>query len=285
MKKFNLFVATAAMFTSSLAFGQIKAPQPSPEATLTQAVGLTNVEIVYSRPGAKGRTVFGDVVPFGEIWRTGANSSTKITLSDNVKIGGQDVPAGTYAIYTIPGKEEWTIILHKYLENWGAGGYDQTQDLARFTVKPTMMTENYESFTIDFASFASGKAMIDMRWENTKVSFAIETPTDVMMEKQIKAQLIDGPSAGTYASGAGYYLEKGEKLDLAATWIVKAIELRPEAFWYLHTEAKILAKQGKKKEAIAAAEKSMEMAKANKEGDFGYVGNNERLIKELKAGK
>ncbi|MBU2018508.1 MAG: DUF2911 domain-containing protein, partial [Bacteroidetes bacterium] len=129
MKKFtSLLVAIGAVVSTS--FAQIKSPQPSPEASIKQAVGLTDVEIVYSRPGAKGRTIFGDLVPFGEIWRTGANSSTKITLSDKVTLGGKEVPAGTYALYTIPGQDEWTVIVHKYLENWGAGGYDITQDLA-----------------------------------------------------------------------------------------------------------------------------------------------------------
>lgn len=284
MKKLSLFVASVAMVATSTIFAQIKAPQPSPTATLVQTVGLTDVEIVYSRPGAKGRTIFGDLVPFGEIWRTGANASTKIKVSEDVKIGGKDVPAGEYALYTIPGKDEWTVILHKYLENWGAGGYDQTQDLARFTVKPTMMTEKYETFTIDFSNLTTSTGNIDLRWENTKVSFPVETATDAQVEKQIKAQLIDGPSAGTYAAAANFYLEKGENLDKALTWMNLAIEKRPEAFWYVHAKAKILAKQGKKKEAIEAANKSMALAKAAKD-DFGYIANNQKLIDELNAKK
>lgn len=285
MKKITLALALVAGAFISTALSQISAPQPSPTAKISQKVGLTDVEINYSRPGMKGRKIFGDLVPFGEIWRTGANSSSKITVSDNVKIGGQDVPAGTYALYTIPGKEEWTVIIHKYLENWGAGGYDISQDLCRFKVKPTMMKETYETFTIDFSNLTYSAGTIDLKWENTKVSFQIETPADAMVEKQIKETLVDGPSAGSYASAATFYLEKGKELDQALTWINTAIEKRPEAFWYVHTKAKILAKQGKKKEAIETATKSMEMAKANKGGDFGYVANNQKLIDELNGKK
>jgi hypothetical protein len=284
MKKFtSTLFAIAAVVTSS--FAQIKAPQPSPEASIKQAVGLSDVEIVYSRPGAKGRTVFGDLVPFGEVWRTGANSSTKITLSDKVMLGGKEVPAGTYALYTLPGQDEWTVIVHKYLENWGAGGYDQTQDLTRFTVKPIKTGDTYETFTIDFSNFTTSTAMLNMMWENTKISFEIKTPTDDMVEKQIKATLVDGPSAQSYAAGANFYLDKGTNLDQALLWINKAIDARPDAFWYVHYKAKILAKQGKKADAITTAKKSMELAKANKEGDFGYVTNNQKLIDELNAKK
>lgn len=285
MKKITLALALVAGAFMTTVFGQISAPQPSPTAKLSQKVGLTDIEVDYSRPGMKGRKIFGDLVPFGEVWRTGANSSSKITLSDDVKMGGQDVPKGTYALYTIPGKDEWTIIVHKYLENWGAGGYDATQDLCRFKVKPTVLKDGYETFTIDFSNLTYSTGSLDLKWENTKVSILIETPADAMVEKQIKETLVDGPSAGSYASAAGFYLEKGKDLDQALAWINMAIEKRPEAFWYVHTKAKILAKQGKKAEAIETANKSMEMAKANKGGDFGYVANNQKLINELNAKK
>ncbi|MBU2020615.1 MAG: DUF2911 domain-containing protein, partial [Bacteroidetes bacterium] len=154
-----------------------------------------------------------------------------------------------------------------------------------FTVKPTKLTEKYETFTIDFSNFTTSTAMLNMMWENTKISFEINTPTNEMVEKSIKATLMDGPSAQSYAAGATFYLDKGENLDQALIWINKAIEKRTEAFWYVHTKAKILAKQGKKAEAITTAKKSMEMAKANKDGDFGYITNNQKLIDELSAKK
>lgn len=282
--KLNILLAAAIFTFGTTASAQLNTPQPSPTATITQKVGLTDVEVNYSRPGAKGRVVFGEVVPFGEIWRTGANGSTKIKVSSDVKIGSIDVPAGQYAIYTIPGKEEWTIILHKYLENWGAGGYDQTQDLGRFTVKPSKMMDKYETFTIDFSDLTTSTGNLNIIWENTKVSLPIVTPADEMVEKQI-AKMMEGPSANDLYNSARFYFEKDKNLDQALTYINQAVEKRADAFWYVHLQAKILAKLGKKKEALAAAEKSLAMAKAAKDGDFGYIANNEKLIKEIKGMK
>lgn len=279
MKKSILL--SAAMGITFAFNAQIKAPQPSPESTVKQAVGLTDVTVTYSRPSAKGRKVFGELVPMNEMWRTGANASTKITFSEPVKIEGNAVPAGQYALYAIPGAQEWTIVLHKNLTLWGTGGYNEAEDLLRVKVKPVAKQDFVETFTIDFSDFTATSAHLNLIWENTEVPVKIETNTDELMEKQIKAQLVDGPSAGTYAAAANYYLEKNVQLDQAIAWIDKAIEKRPEAFWYMHTKAKIQAKQGKKKEAIATAQKSMELAKANKEGDFGYVLNNQKLIEEL----
>jgi tetratricopeptide (TPR) repeat protein len=279
----TLFIGAALTF-SFAANAQLKTPQPSPTATLQQAVGLTDIEVIYSRPGSKGRTIFGELVPFGEIWRTGANSSTKIKVADDVKIGGQAIPAGQYAIYTIPGADVWTIIIYKGLENWGAGGYDKAQDVARFDVKPTKLTDTYETFTIDFSDLETSNANLNLIWENTKVTLPIETPTDTQVEKQIN-EMMAGPSANSYYGAARFYLEKEKELDKAEIWISQAIELRPEAFWMIHVQAKILAKNGKKKEAIVAAEKSMKMAKESKDGDYGYVESNEKLIKEIKSMK
>jgi hypothetical protein len=284
MIKINTLFVAAALTLSTAANAQLKTPQPSPTATIQQTVGLTDVEVIYSRPGIKGRTIFGELVPYGEIWRTGANASTKIKISDNAKIGGQEVPAGQYAIYSIPGATEWTVIIYKGLENWGAAGYDKTQDVARITVKPTKLTEKYETFTIDFSDFETAGANLNLMWENTKISLPISTPTDEQVEKQI-AELMQGPNANSYFGAARFYLEKEKELPKAEMWINKAVELRPDAFWMIHVQAKIYAKQGKKKEALAAAEKSLKMAKENKDGDFGYVANNEKLIKEIKAMK
>ncbi len=282
--KLSVLLSTAALAITASFSAQLTTPQPSPTATLTQKVGLTDVEIIYSRPGAKGRVIFGDVVPYDVIWRTGANSSTKIKVSNDVKIGGVDVPAGQYAIYTIPGKEEWTIIIHTFLENWGDSGYDQSKDLGRFTVKSSKMMDKYETFTIDFSDFTTSSANLNLIWENTKVSLPIVTPADDMVEKQIE-KVMAGPGANDYYQAARFYLEKEKNMDQALAYINTAVEKRPEAFWYIHVQAKILAKLGKKKEALAAAEKSMALAKESKEGDFGYVSNNEKLIKEIKAMK
>lgn len=281
MKRTKLLLSTIAAAVTFATTAQIDAPQPSPTAEIEQMVGLTEVEIEYSRPGMKDRAIFGNLVPYGEIWRTGANASTKITVGDNVTLGGKEVPAGKYALYTIPGKDSWTVIIYKDLENWGAGGYDQSKDLCRFQVKPTKLNDKVETFTIDFSDFTTNSANVNLSWENTRVSIPMVTPADELVEKQIKQVLIDGPGAGSYYSAAKFYLDKNKDLDQALEWINKAVELRPNAFWYIHVQAKVLAAQGKKKEAIAAANKSMEMAKNNEGGDFGYVKNNEDLIKKI----
>lgn len=285
MNTIKTIVMTASIIASSSLFAQLKTPQPSPSLTFKQTVGLTEITVEYSRPGVKGRTIFGDLIPYGEIWRTGANASTKIEVSDDVKIGGKDVPAGKYALYTIPNKDEWTIILHKNTSYWGVGEYKEEEDLVRFNVKSSESSNSVESFTINFGTFTEAGANMSLSWANTMVSFAIETNTSAMVEKQIKELLIDGPAAGTYAGAARYYLDNDKDMNQALDWMNKAIEKRPDAFWYVHQKAKMQAKLGMKKEAIATAEKSLEMAKSSKGGDYGYIANNEKLIEELKAKK
>lgn len=282
--KINTLLSIVALFLSASLSAQLTTPQPSPTATLNQKVGLTNFDLIYSRPGAKGRIIFGDLVKFDEVWRTGANASTKLEISTDVTIGGLEVPEGKYALYTIPGKDSWTIIIYKNLSHWGVDGYDKANDLGRFTVKPTKTNDKTETLTMDFSHLTTSSGNLNLMWENTKVSMPIETPTDKMVEKQI-AKVMAGPGAGDYYQSARFYLEKEKNLDEALGYINKAVEKRPEAFWYIHVQAKIYAKLGKKKEALASAEKSMALAKVNEGGDYGYVANNEKLIKEIKAMK
>jgi tetratricopeptide (TPR) repeat protein len=282
MKKLQTLLL-ASSFIALTANAQITAPQPSPTATLTQTVGLTEVAVSYSRPGVKDRTIFGGLEKWGNMWRTGANASTKVKFSEDVTIEGNKLAAGEYALYTIPGESEWTIIFNTNLTLWGTGGYKEEEDAFRFTVKPVKLADKIESLVIDFSHFTYTGAKMNIKWENTLVSFTVETNSIDQVEKQIKEQLIDGPSAGSYASAAEFYLENDKDLTQALTWMNKAIEKRPEAFWYVHKKAKVLAKMGKKKEAIEAAKKSIEMAKANEGGDYGYVATNEKLIKELEG--
>lgn len=285
MKRFKTLALSIALVASISVFAQIESPQPSPLAKLSQKVGLTDVEISYSRPGVKGRTIFGDLEKWDVLWRTGANATTKIKFSDDVKVNGMAIPAGEYTLFTIPGKEEWTVILNKDLTLWGTAGYKESENVVKFQVKSTKLADLVETLTIDFTNFTSNTAQLYLKWENTMITFQIETNVADKIEKQIKTTLIDGPSAGSYASAAGYYLDNNKDLEQALTWMNKAVEKRPEAFWYVYKQAQILAKMGKTKEAIAAAEKSMQMAKDSKDGDYGYVANNEKLIKELKAKK
>ncbi|GAB5538847.1 MAG: hypothetical protein Salg2KO_09500 [Salibacteraceae bacterium] len=280
----NALLLTAVFLSASL-FGQIKSPKPSPTATITQEVGLGTIEVTYSRPGIKDRKIFGELVGFDKMWRLGANAPTKISFSEDVTIGGKEVAAGDYVMFATPGVSSWEIIINKDAELGGMGGYDQAMDAARFTVETTPLKDTWESFTIEFSNFTNSGAHMVMGWENTSVHIPIETKANEMIEKQINQVLVEGPSARDYAAGARYYLDADKNLEQALKWITKACEMRPEAFWYLHNKAQIQGKLGKNKEAIATATKSMEMAKANADGDFGYVANNEKLIAELKAKK
>lgn len=280
-------VKTLLLCLTSFAFfsaqAQLTTPQPSPAASVSQKVGLTDVEVIYSKPGMKGRTVFGDLVPYEKIWRTGANKATSISFSTDVTIGGAEVKSGTYSLFTIPGKEEWTVMLNSETELWGAGDYDEAKEVARFTINPTATQDAYETFTIDFSHLVGANGHINLRWENTLVAIPIETGAMDMVEKQIKKILVDGPGAGTYYNAARFYLDNDKDMNQALTWINTAIEKRPNAFWYIHQKAKIQAKLGDIKAAIASAEKSMKMASENEAGDYGYVASNEKLIAELKS--
>lgn len=285
MLRITFATVTAFALTAS-AYAQIVTPRPSPLATLKQQVALTDVEVVYSRPGAKGRKVFGDLVPFGEMWRTGANSITTISFADAVKVNGQAVPAGKYALLTIPGEKEWTVILSKDAEMEGVSDYRQESDAARFLMRPRMLRDNVESFTIDVVNFKDEGATITLQWETTAIDLDLTMDIDSKIEAAIKTTLAKDPSevkASDYHSAAVYYMGKGKDLGQALTWMQKSVEMRPEAFWYVHRHAELLGQMGKKDEAIATAEKSMKMAKENKEGDYGYVKRNEQLIAKLKG--
>ncbi len=286
MKILSTLFFACVMFLSTAAIAQLDTPQPSPLCTISQKVALTDIEVKYSRPGMKARTIFGGLVPYGEMWRLGANASTKFTVSTDITMGGLDVPKGEYALYAIPEEDTWEIVVHKNLEHSGIGDYVQEEDLGRFKAEAVRMQDQTETLTIDFKGFTSEGANMVIKWENIEVKIPIETKAMELVEAQIKNVLIDGPGAGTYYQAARFYLENGkEDMKQALSWIDTAIDKRPEAFWYVHQKAKIQAKMGLKKEAITTATKSMEMAKVNKEGDYGYVKNNETLISDIKAGK
>jgi hypothetical protein len=284
MKKITtLLIAAFAVVTFS-ASAQVKTPQPSPSATVKQAFGLGEITIVYSRPSVKGRVIFGDLVPFDKLWRTGANSSTKISFTEEVMIGGNKVPAGEYALYTIPGKTEWTIMINKNTKLWGTGNpgdYKQEEDVARVKVKPVAVPANVESFTIDISDVGATTAMINLSWEKTKVSFQVETSIDEKIMASIEKTLNPKPEANSYFSAASYYYESDKDLAQALKWVDKAIEQRPDAFWMVHLKAKIQKKMNDTNGAIASANQSKEIAaKANNDD---YVALNNKLIAELTA--
>lgn len=283
MKNSYLFASLMWLVSSLFLHAAIESPQPSPLATVKQRIGVTDVEVVYSRPSVKDREIFGKLVPFDEIWRTGANAPTKITFGDPVVFGGQPVPAGQYALYTIPGTSTWTVIVYGDTSGWGSAGYSAEKDVARVIVKPTKLAQAVETFTIGFDYLRDDSANLHLDWEHTRVSVPVLVPTRNKTMAAIDEAMKDPASLkpGDYANAAVFYLEHDGDPNLAATWMAKALASRPDAFWLVHQHARILAKQGKKAEAVAEAKRSIELAKANKDGDFGYIARNEELLQSL----
>ncbi len=283
-KSYQIIIAVLIICFASNANSQIKTPAPSPTSTVKQAFGLGDLTISYSRPSAKGRTIYGDVVPFDKIWRTGANASSKITFSDDVTIEGNKLAAGEYALYTIPGKAEWTIIFHKNTKLWGTGDpgdYKEENDALRIKVKPSALTSTVETFEISVSDITMNTAVVNIAWEKTKASFKVGTDVDTKIMASIEKTFNPKPEAGSYFSAASYYYESGKDLAKALEWVNKATEINKDAFWMVHLKAKILKKQNNFPDAIAAANQSKEMAK--KAGNDDYVAMNDKLIAECSA--
>ncbi len=257
-------------------FAQIDMPQPSPSSVLTQKVGVTEIKLDYSRPSMKGRKVFGELVAFGELWRTGANQSTKFTTSDSITFMGQGLAKGTYSIFTIPTKDSWTVIFNKDASA-GTAAYKTDKDALRLTVKPMMLPMNIETFTFNIGNITTNSATLEMMWENTLIVLPFTSDVDSKINAQIKS-VLDGPNEGTYASMARYYLESGKDLKLAKEWIGKAIEKNPTAYWHLRQKSLIEAKLKDYKAATMTAQASLDLAK--KEGNMDYVRMNEKSIAE-----
>ena len=284
MKRILLTLSIAAIGLG--AFAQIKTPQPSPVSSFKQEFGLGEVSVSYSRPAAKGRVIFGDLVPFDKMWRTGANASTKITFTDDVTIEGNKLAAGEYALYTIPGKAEWTVIFYKNLNLWGLGNpgdYKESDEALRVKVKPQATAYTTENFTISMSDIAATTANLNLEWEKTKVSVKIATDIDAKVQASIEKTLNPKPSANAYFSAASYYYENDKDLNKALEWVNVAISQRAEAFWMVHLKAKILKKMNNSAAAIEAANLSKEIA--NKAGNADYVALNDKLIAEINAPK
>ena len=277
MKK--IILALAVILSSYGSQAQVTAPQPSPKSTINQIVGLTDVEIEYSRPGLKGRNIFGDLVPFGKVWRTGANSNTTISFSEDVIIDGKTLKKGKYALYTLPKVENWEIIFYSKTDNWGNPEVWNESDVAlRTTVTPEILNRNVESFTIDINNLDNNFAYLNLSWEKTLVSLKFEVPTQKMTLASID-KILAGPSGGDYFSAAQYFYQSNGDLTKALTYVNKALELNKEnPFWYTKLKSLIQAKLGDKKGAIETAKLSLAAAKAAKNND--YIKMNEDNIME-----
>jgi hypothetical protein len=276
MRKLAFVIAAAFAFTSADA-QQLRTPAPSPTQTVKQDFGLSNIELSYSRPGMKGRKIFGDLVPYGKVWRTGANNATTVTFGEEVSIGGKKVPAGKYGLVTIPDKNNWTVIITKQLDVTSPAAYKQDQDVVRVDVKPSTIDNTVETFTMQFANIKSNSADLQIMWDRTSVSLPISADVETKVMAQID-QLMNKDNR-PYFNAAMYYMDNGKDMNQALTWLDKAVEIQPNAFWIHHQRANALAKLGKKEDARKAATKSRELAVTAKNDD--YVSLNDKLLAEL----
>ena len=275
----------AALLTAPAAHAQIATPQASPKSTVTQRVGLTDITIVYSRPGVKARNIFGTVVPFGKRWRTGANATTSIKFSDDVVIEGKKVAAGEYGLYTIPNKTEWLVVLNKNTKlGADVDGFKDDQDVARFSIKPYKLAGKVETFTIDFADITPATANVAMEWELTGAKFKVTADVDSKVMAQIDEKITKAatPAPGDLAAAAVYYLDNNKDLKQALAWMSTANAAEPTKFWNLNTEAKIRLKMKDYAGATKAAEASKKGALAATPPNGEYVKMNEELMAEAK---
>lgn len=270
MKRMLLTAAICSLFF--LAEAQLRTPQASVGQTIKQDFALTSVEVNYSRPSARGRKIMGELVPYGKVWRTGANGATTISFKDDVTIDGKKVPAGTYGLLTIPNSGDWTIILSKQTDVTSPAAYKQDQDFLRFNVPAQNLPVSVETFMIIFDNAKNTGIDLMMIWENTLVAFTISQEVDAKVMAEIDQQMKSAKPP--YFEAAVYYVENGKDLKKAEEWMGKAVKEDPNAFWVWYQQAKLQAKLGKKNEAIASAKKSIELAKAQKNDDYVTLNNN-----------
>jgi hypothetical protein len=280
MKKlYTLFVALLAAGSVMTAQAQgLKMPQASSSQTIIQEFGLGKVTVAYSRPNVKGRKIFGGLESYGQVWRTGANSATVVTFTDDVTIEGNKVPAGEYALFTIPQANEWTIILNKTTKQWGAYEYKQADDFLRFKVKPTKTSELVETFTMQFGNVKPTTAELNLMWERTAVTLHLTTEVDSRIMAGIDAAMQGEKKP--YFAAAQYYYENNKDLNKALTWVTEAEKTDPKAPYYKYWKARIQLKMGNKSDAIATATEGVRVAKEAKNDE--YVRLNESVIAQAK---
>jgi tetratricopeptide (TPR) repeat protein len=263
---------------------KVEFPAASQHAVVKQRVGLTDVEVDYSRPNKNNREIFGGLVPFGKTWRTGANKPTRVKFSAEVKLGDKQVPAGEYLIYTIPNANEWTIIVSKDLNAQSVADYKQEADAARVMAKPMALAMPVETLTIGFEDLRANSATLYVEWDKTRVPVNLTTNDIEKVSKGIDATVKSGKpqEPGFYYSAASFYLDQNKDLPQALKWVDQALEKNPKAYFMHYKRAQILAKMGNKKEAISAAEKSIEILQAGPNPDESAIGTSRALIDSLR---
>jgi hypothetical protein len=277
MKKiFFLLTVVVSVLISQNSTAQLKMPQASSSQTIIQEFGLGKVTVKYSRPNIKGRSVEKDLAPFAEVWRTGANDATLITFTDEVSLEGNKVPAGEYAIFTIPGKDEWTIILNKETKQWGSYEYKQSEDFLRFKVKPSKISEKSETFSINFSNVMPSSANLDLVWDNFKVSAKMTVDVDSKIMAGIDEAMKSDKKP--YYPAAVYYFENGKDLKKALEWISMAEAGDQKAPWFKYQKARIQLKSGDKAGAAKTATAGIEAAKAV--NNVEYIRLNQKILSE-----
>lgn len=281
MKKiFAPVLALACLALTATGFAQ-ELPQPSPAAEIEQRIGLTDVTVKYSRPGVKGRTLWGDLVPYDKVWRTGANKATFFSVSTEVSIEGKTLPAGDYAIFTIPGASEWTVIFSKNTEQWGTGDYKSEEDALRVSVKPVMGDHMVESLQFSFDKVNGNTAKLVFAWDKLSFDLSIGVDPHAVAEKNIEAAIKETENAfRTFNNAARYYIDNDKDPKQALEWATKSVSMS-EKFWNVYVLSLAQAANGQHKEAIKTAERSKELAIA---ADYQpYVKRNDDNIAKWKA--
>jgi len=281
---FSLSVAAiSSLFAQTPAAPKLEFPAASPAATLKQRVGLTDIEISYSRPSVKGRVIFGGLEPWGEVWRAGANTATSITFSTPVKFNGASVPAGKYGLFALIGKEEWSVILNKVPDQWGAYEYNAKDDIVRVSAKPVKLAQPVETYTIDVNDIRDESATLNLTWENTRVPVTIAVDVVSTLVPKIEAVMASDAPKKPYFQAAMFYLDHNLDLKKADGWMDSAIAAQPDAFYLIYRKAKIQAKMGDKAGALASARASLALAaKSNGAIKDEYTRLNNDLIASLK---
>lgn len=282
-----LFVSSlcfiAGLSAQTPAAPKLEFPAPSPASTLKQRVGITDIQVDYSRPGVKGRKIFGGLETYGKVWRTGANSATKISFSTAVKLNGTAIPAGEYALMSIPGKDEWTVIINKVTGQWGAYAYDEKNDVARIKAAPVTLPGLVETFTIDIGDIRDESATLSLAWENTRVPLKLEVDVTTALVPQIEAVMASAEPKKPYLQAAMFYYAHDLDLKKALGWINTGIAEQPEALWMIYRKGLILAKMGDKAGALAAAQQSLALAEKASGGiKDEYTRLNNALIESLR---
>lgn len=281
MRKTYLFVAIMLLACISLkSYAQVpRIPEASSTQTIIQDFGLGKVSITYSRPNVKDRKIFGGIIPYGEVWRTGANAATTVTFTEKIVIDGHSVPAGTYSLFSIPERNEWTIILNKTVKQWGAYSYKQANDLLRFTVKSRRVNEKRETFTMQFVNTTTKSTDLYLVWDHTAAIIHMETDDDEKITANID-ELMKGDRKPYYFNAIQYYYENNKDVDKALGWVAEAEKEEPKSSWFKLWESRLLLRKGNKAGAIAAAEAGIKLAKDS--NDEEYIRLNQEALDQAK---